>query len=158
MAKLPVWVKKLKANSSTITIDSLTALRLNLGESGGLSNRKLEYEPPPVDYWLLPMPDPKGKVSQIFVNFTFTNGTQRVLTGMVSGFIDNVALSQTLFGNLAIGASVSGRVSFDPPKWPGRDYLITLTFREFPEGPVPISIVTAKTTAVLFAVWYGGAV
>jgi len=93
---------------------------------------------------------------QIFVNFTFKNNTGRVLTGIVSGFIENVALSQMLVANLANGGSVSGRVSFIPPKWPNGDNVITLTFREFPHGPVPVPIVIAKTTADLFTNWIGG--
>jgi hypothetical protein len=109
--KLSPWVQKFatKLNYATITIDSMTAIMTNV--SGGLSSLDLIYASPPNDRWLL---DLLGKnIEAVRVNFTFTNNIGRVVTGVVGGYVDNIALTQALVDNLENGGSVSGSVSFD---------------------------------------------
>jgi hypothetical protein len=133
---------------ATITIDSINASGTNL--RGAAFTQKLSFQPPPIDRWMQPTFGLPAGTSQIDVHFTFKNTTRRVLSGIVGGLIDNVALSQFPVANLANGGSVSDKVSFHPLNVAG-DYVITLTFREPLPGPiVPISAVLAQTTANYF--------
>ena len=129
-----------EVNPPTIAINSLTAVR----NFPYLMGYTVPYYAPPIDKWSLDLAD---RPFQVFVHLTLKNNTGRVLTGNVSGFIANVALSDLPVVNLANGESVSGSVSFNPPTLAGQELVMALTFGEFIATPVPLSIIRATTTA-----------